>query len=138
MLDIETRLTPEKILAAVAGEDIETGRAVTGYEMHMGRTKGVDCGRPMLRFGDRLDGAMSRDGLIKGCYLHGLFTSDGFRHSFLSRLQKRGASGPSYDSRVEQSLDALAAHLARHLDVECLLGFARGSTTGSPRRTFRA
>ncbi len=125
LLDVETRLTAEKVLTPVAGEDVETGEVVTGYEMHMGRTEGADCGRPMLRFGDRVDGAASRDRLVQGCYVHGLFAADSFRHSFLDRLRTRSVSGVNYETRMEAALDALANHLAHYLDIERLLGFAR-------------
>ena len=35
------------------------------------------------------DGAVSADGLVAGCYLHGLFASDPFRRAFLARLGRR-------------------------------------------------
>ena len=78
----------------------------------------------MLRLGGRPDGAVSADGRVMGCYLHGLFAADGFRHAFLSRLKNRAASGLAYDAEVDAVLDRLAAHLETHLDLDRLLDAA--------------
>ena len=59
---------------------------VRGYEMHLGVTTGPGLTRPMLDLGRRPDGAVSPDGRVAGCYLHGLFASDPFRRAFLARL----------------------------------------------------
>jgi len=124
LLDIETELAPTKRLAETQGEDAASGLPIAGYHMHMGRTDGADLKRPMLRFAGSDDGAVSADGLVQGCYLHGLFAADGFRHAFLDRLKRREHSGIAYEQDIEQTLDALAAHLENHLDVDGLLELA--------------
>ena len=49
-------------------KDLVSGAAFSGYEMHVGRTDGPDCARPLLRFADgRVDGAVARDGRVAGC-----------------------------------------------------------------------
>ncbi len=60
-----------------------------------------------------------------GCYLHGLFAADGFRHAFLSRLKLRAVSGLAYEAEVESTLDGLADHLETHLDLDGLLAAAK-------------
>ena len=62
-----------------------------------------------------------------GCYLHGLFAADAFRHAFLSRLRNRATSGVAYEAGIERTLDNLAEHLEAHLDLDALLAAARGS-----------
>ena len=62
---------------------------VRGYEMHLGVTSGPGLARPMLDLGGRPDGAVSPDGRVAGCYLHGLFAGDAFRRAFLARLGAR-------------------------------------------------
>jgi adenosylcobyric acid synthase len=59
------------------------GQEVTGYEIHMGVT--TPSGE--VAFGD--DGAMTRDGLIIGTYLHGIFENENFRNAFLDYLYSR-------------------------------------------------
>ena len=59
-------------------------RTVHGYEMHVGRTSGPALARPMLDLDGRPDGAVSPDGRIMGCYVHGLFADDDFRPAFLA------------------------------------------------------
>ena len=125
LLDIETRLTSGKALTAVSGVDATTGEAISGYEMHMGRTEGRDCERPWLKLAGRADGATTRDARVRGCYVHGLFAADEFRGAFLESLRARNSSGVSYEARVDETLDAWANHLEAHLDVERLLSFAR-------------
>ena len=97
-----------------------SGLDVSGYEIHIGRTAGDDCARPFAQVGDRSDGATSPDGLVAGSYLHGLFASDAFRAKFLQDL---GAATPSlsYAKAIDDTLEALADHLERHLDVNAIL-----------------
>ncbi len=126
LLDVATRMTGSKQLAEVHGASAgDNAAAFTGYEMHIGETDGADCARPYLRFADgRLDGATSADGRVAGCYVHGLFGADSFRTAW---LQAMGASTSTleYDAAVERTLDALAAHLADHVDLDGLLALAR-------------
>ncbi|MCA9643144.1 MAG: cobyric acid synthase, partial [Myxococcales bacterium] len=128
-LDVSTELLPDKTLRAAGGSHLPTGAAVTGYEMHVGRTSGPATDAPLLELrseaGDdlHLDGARSRDGQVSGCYLHGLFASDAFRGRFLEELGVAGA-GFAYDVQVEQALDAIAQDLERYLDVDGLLASA--------------
>ncbi len=128
LLDIETTLTADKRLVETAGVDRVTGQAVRGYEMHVGETRGADLDRPMLTLGEGTpDGAVSADGRVMGCYLHGLFAADGFRQAFLGRLKARAESGVAYEAEVEATLDALAAHMEAHIDLDGLLEAAAKS-----------
>jgi adenosylcobyric acid synthase len=124
LLDITTRLTADKTLVEVAGRDHATGEAVRGYEMHVGRTEGPDCARPMLDLSGRADGAVSPDGRVMGCYLHGLFASDAFRGAFLRTLRPNHHSALAFDARIDGTLDALADHLERHVDIARVWGIA--------------
>jgi adenosylcobyric acid synthase len=124
LLQVETRLGDDKTLVEVSGSDRSSGEAVRGYEMHIGRTAGADCARPMLDLGGRPEGAVSADARIMGTYLHGLFAGDGFRHAFLNALRPRERSDVAYENLVERVLDELADHLARHLDTQRVLELA--------------
>jgi adenosylcobyric acid synthase len=125
LLEVETVLTAEKRLAEVEGVALATGAPVRGYEMHVGRTSGPGTARPMLRLGEQLDGAVSADGRVMGCHLHGIFAGDAFRGAFLRSLGAMADATLIYDERVESALDALADHCEAHLDMAALLEIAR-------------
>ena len=121
LLDVETVLTGDKRLNHVSGH-LENGASFTGYEMHLGRTTGQATVCPFLRLSDgRPDGAVC--GRIAGTYVHALFTADPARAALLHQL---GAT-PSdrlHEAEVDSALDALAAHLEHHLDLDRLLDLA--------------
>jgi len=123
LLDIETVLGGDKRLGEIDGIEVASGQPVHGYEMHVGVTTGPGLARPMLRLDDRPDGAVSANGWVAGCYLHGLFAGDAFRHAFLARLGAEGNAG--YDAGIEATLDALAEHLEQSLDLDALFAAAR-------------
>ncbi len=125
LLAVETELTGDKVLREVCGASHGQVVAFRGYEMHVGRTAGADCARPMLRFADgRIDGAASADGRVAGCYVHGLFADDRQRSAWLQRIGA-GSSAMHYERVVDAALDELARHLDRHLDCDALLAAAR-------------
>jgi len=124
LLDIDTVLSAEKRLGETEGVAIEGGMPVRGYEMHLGATTGEGLARPMLRLADRTDGAVSADGLVAGCYLHGLFASDPFRRDFLARLGAP-AGTLAYEATIDQTLDGLADHLEACLDLDALFAASR-------------
>ena len=124
LIDVATTLSDRKRLEPVRGSTSD-GAAFAGYEMHMGVTAGPDCARPFARLADgSLHGATSPDGRVMGTYVHGLFADDRQRAAWFARL----AAGPTkiaYGDLIERTLDALAAHLAAHLDLDRLLTLAR-------------
>jgi adenosylcobyric acid synthase len=124
LLDVRTIMTPEKSLTRVAAEHAETKQPIEAYEIHIGRTEGAARVRPFAFVDGAPEGAISADGRVQGSYLHGLFASDAFRSAYLARLGVI-ATNESYGARVASALDALAAHIERHLDVEGLLALAR-------------
>jgi adenosylcobyric acid synthase len=125
LLDLDTVLTGDKQLREVRGREIASGQPIHGYEMHVGRTSGPALARPMLDLAGRPDGAVSPDGRIMGCYLHGLFAAEEFRHAFLARLKERAPSGLRFEPQIEATLDALTDHLETHVDLDGLLALAR-------------
>ncbi|WP_036263603.1 cobyric acid synthase [Methylocapsa aurea] len=125
LLDIHTEFLGEKILAPARGVGVEDGAPFKGYEMHFGKSFGPDCARPLLVFEDgRTDGAISANGRVRGSYVHGLFAEAAQRSALLARLGGAG-SGASYEQTLEDALDAVAAHLEAHLDLDLLLTLAR-------------
>ncbi len=123
-LDVVTVMGREKRLARVEGVHPASGAALRGYEIHMGRTEGPDMGRPWLTVEDRPEGAESADGRVRGTYLHGLFAADAFRAAMLTELGVPPAPGFDWEGSVEEALDRLATHVARHLDLDAIWAMA--------------
>ncbi|MBC7818916.1 MAG: cobyric acid synthase, partial [Planctomycetaceae bacterium] len=112
------------------------GQAVEGYEIHIGRTSG---GEPWLELTRRddgqfvlKDGAVSNNGRVWGCYLHGLFANDGFRRAWLNSLTRHfeleAVPRTQCDStdRKHSLSDRLDASLNRLADgVEAVLDWPR-------------
>jgi adenosylcobyric acid synthase len=123
LLGVDSVLGGDKTTVAVAGRDAATGERITGYEIHLGRSDGADCARPLIHLEGRSDGAQSPDGLVSGTYVHGLFAADGFRRRFLAMLGAP-ASALRYEALVERTLDRLADYLEAHVDIDALLAIA--------------
>ena len=125
LLDIETKLLPEKSLTEIRGTHIPSGLPVQGYEIHVGQTSGPDRARPMIQFKEHDDGARSKDGKISGTYLHELFSSDRFRTNYLAGLGAIGNSDLAFDTLIDETLDQLADHLETNVDLDMLMRIAR-------------
>ncbi len=124
LLDVETVLQGPKRLCAVSGVSVEDATPLHGYEMHMGRTKGSDTERPVLRMADgRHDGARSADGRVSGSYVHGFFMDDAQRSAWLTRLGGF-ASTRNHAAEIESVLEDLATHVVRHCNVAAILALA--------------
>ena len=99
------------------------GQEVTGYEIHMGVTFPKD----IAAFGD--DGAVAKDGLVIGTYLHGIFENENFRNAFLDYLYSRrkavqnSASGQIHNSRPTTSHEGdVYDELAKAVEANLRMG----------------
>ena len=110
MLDVETELVESKTVLNREAVDGETGLPLDGYEIHMGRTSGPACSRPMIHIDGKPDGAVSANGRVRGCYLHGLFGSDDWRRTMLEKLGI-SADRQNYKESVDAALDLIADQL---------------------------
>jgi adenosylcobyric acid synthase len=122
-LDVATVMTAEKRLEQVSAVHAASGAAMSGYEIHIGRTEGADRKRPFAHVSGMAEGAVTANGQVIGSYLHGMFTGDAFRAAFLAQLG--AASSLRYGDEVAKTLDSLADHLEAHLDIDGLLELAR-------------
>ncbi|SNQ59179.1 cobyric acid synthase [Candidatus Methanoperedens nitratireducens] len=88
------------------------GGKIRGYEIHMGETDG---GEPA--FGD--DGGVSKNGLVIGTYLHGLFENENVRTSFLGYLYKQ--KGIIFKNKDDgDSIEELARFIEEHVNMELI------------------
>jgi len=101
------------------------GQSIQGYEIHIGRTR---ARQPWLEITGRSgepvsvsDGAVSRDGRVWGCYLHGLFENEPLRRAWLSSLGWRGSGGRLTSlARHEAAFERLADAVEAALDMDSL------------------
>ncbi|WP_027135867.1 cobyric acid synthase [Geminicoccus roseus] len=121
LLDLATTFERDKTVREVRASDWTDGTELRGYEIHLGRSEGPATARPMLRIEGRPDGAVSADGRVAGCYLHGLLANDAWRGRYLRSLNPEVRSTLDAGRRVEAALDVLAAHLESCLDLDRLL-----------------
>ena len=119
-LAMSTELIAGKQLANTSGKLLASGSPVQGYEIHNGITRGEALSRPMLMLGDRYDGAMSEDGLVMGCYLHGLFDVADSGNAILAWAGLHDNRGVDYAAHREQQLDRLADMVESHMDMTIL------------------
>lgn len=123
-LPVATRLTGDKRVVDVAGTSLSDGQPFAGYEIHVGQTCALGPVAPLLRLDSgEEDGAVSGDGQIAGCYIHRLFDHPAQRGAWLARLGGQ-SDGVAQHTRVDQALDALAAGLEEHVDIDQLLAIA--------------
>ncbi|MGZ3341631.1 MAG: cobyric acid synthase [Reyranella sp.] len=123
LFEVDTILEGDKVLIEVTGETVGSGVPFKGYEMHVGRTTGAL--QPLLKLASgQVDGAVSADGRVAGCYIHGLLADDRQRQHWLERIGGQ-ASAYTYEADVDATLDLLADHLEKHIDCGRLLELAR-------------
>ncbi len=120
-LPLDTTLAPVKQLANVSGTLNLDGRCapVRGYEIHHGATQ-VAAGQSPLRLdgGQRRDGALSPDGQIFGCYLHGLFDEPAALDLLLAWAGCGSHATASAETQLEQAIDRLTDALDAALDAD--------------------
>jgi adenosylcobyric acid synthase len=124
LLDCETSLEPEKQLRNVTGHLRLPGEPVfTGYEIHMGTTRGEALSKPAATFADgRNDGAQSADGQIIASYCHGLFDHPAALAALLAWTGMASPLAVDYAQRREADIERLADATEAALDWKVLDG----------------
>ncbi len=112
---------------------------VSGYEIHMGATSplehwGTGCNPLDTDTDDSPDrrnpiGFFSRDGMIMGTYLHGIFENHEFRTKLLNFLRSQKGLPPvtqrmNYRREKEKNLDRLGDWFARSMNLKNFLKMA--------------
>jgi adenosylcobyric acid synthase len=108
------------------------GQAVCGYEIHMGRTWG---GSAWLEIAERNgqpvslpDGAVSADGRVWGCYMHGIFENEAFRRAWLAGLGWGGAGNQALPpTGHEAAFERLADEVEAVLNMKLLEAIVWGA-----------
>ena len=101
-------------------------RSIQGYEIHMGKSK-IGRDAPLFQISSHgishYDGAVSKDGLVFGSYIHGMFDEKTIREGLISYLARKRKIKPQRVTRNiadvwDQSLNLLSSKVKRHLDTE--------------------
>ncbi|MEE9569689.1 MAG: cobyric acid synthase [Candidatus Binatia bacterium] len=136
LLDMETVMADEKETFQVTADCLLKGmgrgaKKVTGYEIHMGRTRGNL--KPFARITARNsapvdipDGGVACDGRVWGTYLHGIFDNDDFRNTLLNGLRKKRGLPlrkvpVSFARAREKSITEFAKTVEESLDMDGVL-----------------
>lgn len=140
-LDTETELEQAKCTTQVRASSVNgvvrDQILVRGYQIHMGITRReteLPCFRvhhqSVLSEKDKeeYDGAIRKDGLVWGTYIHGVFDEPGFRRAWLNRARARKGLPPLDElvskmvtARSQAELDRWADHVSHHLDFSRLI-----------------
>ena len=118
LLQMETELRPQKQLHRVRGTLALNNAPVEGYEIHAGITQGKALQRPAVILQDRQDGAISEDGRIMGCYLHGMFDESAACAALLkwAGLEQADMTEDYRDLR-ERQIERLADVIEEKIDI---------------------
>jgi adenosylcobyric acid synthase len=145
LLDVVTVFAPHKITAQVEARPRHLPfyqGTLSGYEIHMGRSQLGSGAKTAFRLEKRGsepvgldDGAVSKDGLVWGTYLHGLFDNDGFRRGFLDYIRRRrGITAPARPTEMntwklqQQAYDRLADIVRASLDMDLVYSILHNGT----------
>lgn len=104
------------------------GLELEGYEIHAGVTRVADEQTAFRLEGGEAIGALSGDGQVLGCYLHGLFGTHALRQQLLATVARaRGKRfAPSAPPDSEAAFDRLAEVLRSSLDLPALFRLVEG------------
>lgn len=131
LLPVETTFVADKITVRTEGRVIggrfALDQRVTGYEIHLGRTKAEQGSQPFIRLADgRADGTVAYDGRVWGTYFHGIFHNRSFTRAWLNHIRREKGMEPvaehvvSESARREASYRALASIVRSHFDIQKL------------------
>jgi adenosylcobyric acid synthase len=131
LLDMHTELTQEKRLAKVSGRCAFADAAVSGYEIHMGKSHGAGASLPAFHIDGHPEGARSSDDLVLGTYLHGVFDHPDACSALLRWAGLSNAAPVDVAQLREQSLDRIAdAAQPLFQALQSLSGNASAKTDG--------
>ncbi|MDF0675393.1 MAG: cobyric acid synthase [Nitrospira sp.] len=149
-LNTETELKQVKrttqVEASAEGRFAQAETVARGYQIHMGVTRRVNelpCFRvrsqsvlgeearlSISTSEEEFDGAIRKDGLVWGTYIHGVFDEPGFRRAWLNHARVRKGLPPldelvsrTVTARSQGELDRWADHVSHNLDLTCLIGY---------------
>jgi adenosylcobyric acid synthase len=123
-LDMVTNFQREKSVTQVSAKVRQFSGTVSGYEIHAGSSSYGEDAESFIEQNRSVLGVKAKTGPIYGTYVHGLFENGPFRQWFMAGVGGE-AGAEDFGPKVDAALDALAAALEQHLDLDALLDAAR-------------
>lgn len=134
LLPVRTSLEEQKIRTQVTGEILAfadlAGMRLTGYEIHMGRSRRTENCPPFCRITERGNGSQKEDGAVcgnvYGTYVHGIFDNGTIAREVIGILaQRKGirweeTADMDYAAYKESQYDKLAGTLREYLDMDAI------------------
>lgn len=133
---IAEKLTTQITAKYIGGKFLNTtieAEDLQGYEIHMGRTEFLtDHIENAFVIQERLgevvncvDGAIGKDGMVMGTYIHGIFDNDTFRRSLLNILRQKKGLAPLKNTintyaKKQQSYNRLANTVRNNMNMKLL------------------
>ncbi len=142
LLDVDTDFDSyEKVTELVTAVPVGGGpilekirdEQLSGYEIHMGKTRVGAQAKPTFRIIRRLgsivsdvDGAVDESGLVFGTYLHGIFDKPPLRETLVAYLASRKGlkttpKRVSVEGEWNKSLERVVSAVERNLDVGSII-----------------
>lgn len=129
LADFETELTESKTLNQIVGSSTLHSIAITGYEIHCGKSKGPALNQPAFYIDDfdkqntaikTPDGFISDDNQIMGTYIHGLFDNPQMSQVLFDWINPTHTITAGFDlnHHREEQLNQLADSLRANLDMQ--------------------
>ena len=107
---------------------------LSGYEIHTGETVLLEGEKPLFRISKRSsiqtdinDGVVSKEGMVWGTYIHGIFDNNSFRRAFINFLRRKkglaisscvNQDKISYQEEKDREYDKLACLVRDNLDMD--------------------
>ncbi len=127
---METVFGKDKVLSQVKAIEASSGLAVSGYEIHHGKSHNIKNYTPAFNIIERkgkivrdTDGIVAMNGRIYGTYIHGIFDADTFRRGFLNRIRlKKGwdVLSDKTSFNPDRELDKLDSLVRKNTDMKYL------------------
>ena len=132
LLELETTITKNKQLKLVEGYLAYNKAFVRGYEIHMGVSTGNALVNPAIISQNQKEGAVSKDNLILGTYLHGLFDENSSLQAIMQWAGLNNLSHFDYKSNTRNEINKIAANMECNLDMLQLMEILNSSKLNFP------
>lgn len=112
LLPITTVMETERNLTHVVARHLASGLPVSGYAVPRDSSRSCETAPVLINNENQPSGGCSNNGLVWGCYLHGLFDADPFRRWFIDRLRQRRSLSPLQSVQINYELEPAFERLA--------------------------